>query len=101
MGIFRTLRFCGVMVLHAQQMVPHALSYLPYSTYRRVHAPSVATAITIGNVMSREQMFFMSQLVQRRACRARLKKKQREEAHLLGAGAATQWRPPFKMRALG
>merc|ERR1712146_434024 len=28
--IFRTLRFCGIMVLHSQQMVPHALSYLTY-----------------------------------------------------------------------
>ncbi|CAJ1452634.1 unnamed protein product [Effrenium voratum] len=47
--VFRTLRFCGVMPLHAASMVPHTLSYLPYSTYRRSHSPSVATAMSIGN----------------------------------------------------
>ncbi|CAK0865760.1 unnamed protein product [Prorocentrum cordatum] len=92
--VFRTLRFCGVVVLHAPQMIPHALAYLPYSTYRRPHAPSVATALTLGNVMSREQTLAMSQLVSRRACRERR-----------GARALERerggWRPPFRMRSMG
>lgn len=54
--VFRQLRFCGVVVLHAPQMVPHALSFLPYSTYRRSHAPSVATAMSIGNIVARQEL---------------------------------------------
>ncbi|CAK9117583.1 unnamed protein product [Durusdinium trenchii] len=60
--IFRALRFCGVVLLHTPSMVPHALSYLPYSTYRRSHPPSVATSMSIGNIASREQMWALSQL---------------------------------------
>lgn len=82
--LHRTLRFCGVLVLHTPSMVPHALTYLTYSTYRRPHAPSVAAAVTLGNVASREQMYAMSRLVSRRACRSRRDR-------------CAAWRPPFRM----
>eukprot|EP00928_Gymnodinium_smaydae_P016526 TRINITY_DN16214_c0_g1_i1.p2 TRINITY_DN16214_c0_g1~~TRINITY_DN16214_c0_g1_i1.p2 ORF type:complete len:766 (-),score=202.94 TRINITY_DN16214_c0_g1_i1:99-2396(-) len=103
--IFRTLRFCGVLLLHTPQMVPHGLSYLPYSTNRRVHLSSVAAAMSIGNVISREQMFSMSQLVRQRACRLRRKQREaRAQAELEGRGGeatASSWRPSFRLRALG
>ncbi|CAJ1386853.1 unnamed protein product, partial [Effrenium voratum] len=84
--VFRTLRFCGVIPLHSASMVPHALSYLPYSTYRRSHSPSVATAMSIGNVESREQMRGLSQLVTRRAC---------------AKPQPSRWKLPVQMRILG
>eukprot|EP00927_Polykrikos_kofoidii_P005185 TRINITY_DN12069_c0_g1_i1.p1 TRINITY_DN12069_c0_g1~~TRINITY_DN12069_c0_g1_i1.p1 ORF type:complete len:841 (-),score=108.64 TRINITY_DN12069_c0_g1_i1:494-2650(-) len=103
--IFRLLRFCGVLMLHTPQMVPHGLSYLPYSTFRRVHAPSVASAISIGNVVSREQMYAMAELVRQRACRQR----KGNSACIKGtttscpssAKSERRWRPPFRMRAVG
>ncbi|CAE8717664.1 unnamed protein product, partial [Polarella glacialis] len=76
--IFRTLRFCGVILLHAPRMVPHALTYLTYSTFRRPHNPSVASALSIGNIASREQMRAMSQLVTKRAARALHRRKAAE-----------------------
>lgn len=98
--IFRALRFCGVLVLHAPSMVPHALSYLPYSTYRRSHPPSVASAISIGNIAPREQMWAMSQLVSRRACVAqrRLRSAVKELCRPLKASG---WKSPLRMRILG
>mmetsp|Transcript_181342 Transcript_181342/g.575511 ORF Transcript_181342/g.575511 Transcript_181342/m.575511 type:complete len:675 (-) Transcript_181342:283-2307(-) len=94
--IFRTLRFCGVLVLHTPRMIPHSLAYLPYSTYRRTHAPSVLSAMTIGNVPAREQMFAMTQLVRRRACQL-----QRQLNASKAPLCPAEWRPPFRMRVLG
>merc|ERR1712190_136653 len=74
-------------------MVPHGMTYLPYSTYRRVHAPSVATALTIGNSLSREQMYAMAQLVRGRACREANKDNS-------FAKQCPAWRVPFRMRVL-
>lgn len=107
--IMRTLRFCGVMVLHTPQMVPHALSYLPYSTNRRVHASSASAAMTVGNVMSREQLYTLSELVQRRACRAKARARGKTPAFSSPLNCSTEepaprskrWQPCLRVRALG
>eukprot|EP00913_Durusdinium_trenchii_P019931 g18735.t1 len=97
--IFRALRFCGVVLLHTPSMVPHALSYLPYSTYRRSHPPSVATSMSIGNIASREQMWALSQLVTRRACSAQ--RRVNKALQMMCRPMASAWKLPLHMRMLG
>merc|ERR1719356_2049266 len=79
------------------------MSYLPYSTYRRPHAPSVASAATIGNVASREQLYAMAQMLRQRACRTAKQVREGRHRVLLGGSGQcpTDWHPPFKIRVLG
>lgn len=94
--VLRTIRQCGLLLLHAYQMVPIAQMYLTYSTYRRAQASQVTAAMTVGCVVSQEQLHSMSLMLRQRACQLH----RRVNASVSEFSAGSQWKPHFQLRML-